>query len=227
MVQDPGDFDPTSEEQVDRLVYLATRRWASGLRALPAADREEALADARSSAVIAALEHDPSDARTSKWKAASNRANYAVDAYLTARGRRVLDAEGGALPDVQSEGTPSHQLAQAPRPAFVVDGRVFDDEDEAEWALAEADKRWNRTVDRLREILPGADSMILDALLCPPGLPDRPVPTPRDLAARTGLTAANVRQKQSRLRELMRGLRAGEADAVAMLARLERRHSAR
>jgi hypothetical protein len=55
----------------------------------------------------------------------------------------------------------------------------------------------------------------------PPDLPGRPALTTRDLAERTGLTEANVRQKRSRLGRLVEAVRQNGPAARAAIARLE------
>ena len=83
-----GEFDPADPVEVKRLLFAAARPYAAALRNLSPRERADVLEEAEAEAIIAALEYDPSTARTTKWKTAANRANTIVRKYFRELPRR-------------------------------------------------------------------------------------------------------------------------------------------
>lgn len=241
-----GDFDPADPGQLDKLVAAAARPLSLQLRPLSPAHRQEALEAARSAAIEAALRYRASTARTSKWKNAANAANYAIERYIKWRSKTSTLGSGDDTDEEQavsaldravaqdfaseelrgSEYGPSViALAESQKISLDEAEKMLDEEAEAAWErVVEADNRYHGRLARLRRSLAPVDQFLLETVLRRDDL-RVPQPTAAELAAQTGLTEANVRQRRSRLQKLVTGLRSEDAAALAQLDRLTRRKS--
>lgn len=250
-----GEFDPADPVQLDKLVAAAARPLSLQLHWLSPDHRQEALEAGRSAAIEAAMRYRASTARTSKWKNAANAANYAIKQYIewrpktsTGADQPVVPRRASGEPDDDEEHAVSaldHKVAQdfaseelreeyAPSVIAFAESqkisldeadRILDEEGEAaEERFVEADNRYHRRLARLRRSLAPVDQFLLETVLRRDDL-RVPQPTAAELAAQTGLTEANVRQRRSRLQKLVTGLRSEDAAALAQLDRLTRRKS--
>jgi hypothetical protein len=139
-----GEFDPTSDAEVERLVCAATRFFGETLALLPSTTRREILDEVRFGAIEAALAYDAATAKTTKWKTAANRANTIVRRRLRELPREAL-TETDVFTEIRREHpgvTPDLTLVMA---------NTGDDDDR--WELSPEEERMLDEADTEEEAL--------------------------------------------------------------------------